>query len=78
MNSATVESGAQAQPRAGNSSRLRGRDRFAKQILCFATRPQPVGKAGEPLKSELLRGLPHYWTPEQVQQILATMPGGQP
>ena len=22
--------------------------------------------------------LPHYWTPEQVQQILAVMPAGQP
>ena len=22
--------------------------------------------------------LPHYWTPEQVRQILAVMPAGQP
>ena len=25
-----------------------------------------------------VRELPHYWMPEQVQQILATMPAGQP
>ena len=24
------------------------------------------------------RELPHYWMPEQVRQILATMPAGQP
>ena len=24
------------------------------------------------------RELPHYWTPEQVRQILATMPAGRP
>ena len=24
------------------------------------------------------RELPHYWTPEQVQQILAVMPAGKP
>ena len=24
------------------------------------------------------RELPHYWTPEQVRQILAAMPAGQP
>ena len=24
------------------------------------------------------RELPHYWTPEQVRQILAVMPAGQP
>ena len=24
------------------------------------------------------RDLPHYWTPEQVQQILAVMPAGKP
>ena len=39
---------------SGNCSRLRGRDRFAKQILCLATRPQPVGKTGDPRKSCML------------------------
>ena len=24
-----------------------------------------------------VRDLPHYWTPEQVRQILAVMPAGQ-
>ena len=38
----------------GNCSRLRGRDLFAKEILYLATRPQPVGKALDPRKSEQL------------------------
>ena len=25
-----------------------------------------------------MRGLPHYWTPDQVKIILDTMPAGQP
>ena len=39
----------------GNFSRLRGRGRFANEILCLAPHPKPVGETVVSLNSEQLQ-----------------------